>query len=425
MKTKALSAMPLGLAMATCALGFGLVHGTAAQQMARDDQIAETPPATALTPVQASLAALASDDAAIHLDTWLRRSRYSVTVFAKPTTESEITILNIGPTGNVLVLYPNTKLAGGPTSAQHVVQVPEPDALYTVQETADTPAGTRELILVIRTPAPLKINGAPITADSNASSGARIFPVLKLSGAAFATALFDAKRSTPSMTIAALDTSRATAPVTVTETGAKYWHDMGVKRLLGAQGAYKGPPPPSRFTDALEHFERAFTGGHAASATRLGFMHENGVGVPVALPEAKTWYERAAAKGDTEGMVRLARLLLARDGKVDQSRAFDLLQQAAARSEPLAYRDLVAVYDRGKAVPRDGAKAADAFVKALAVQDWNILEDFTDYGLPVRKAIQAHMKAAGHYSGPIDGLDGEVFRLALGARVSAIRKGPR
>jgi Sel1 repeat len=325
----------------------------------------------------------------------------------------------------VLVLYPNTKLAGGPTGAQHVVQVPEPDALYTIQETADTPAGTRELILVIRTPGPMKINGAAITTEANASSGARIFPVLKMSGAAFATALFEAKRATPSMTIAALDTSRASALAEVPETGAKYWHEMGLKRLLGAQGAYKGPPPPTRFSDAIEHFETAFKGGHIASATRLGFMHEYGIGVPVALPEAKTWYDRAAARGDTEGMVRLARLLLARDGKADQTRGYQLLQQAAAKSEPIAYRDLVAVYDRGKAVPRDGVKAADAFVSALAAQDWTILEDFTDYSLPVRKAIQSRLKSAGHYAGAVDGLDGEAFRLALGARVSAIRKTQR
>ncbi len=429
MKMTALSALPFGLALATHALSFGVVDQAFAQRVARADQVIETPPktavATALTPVQASVAALASNDAAAHVEAWLRRSRYTLTIFAKPTTDSEITILNIGPTGNVLVLYPNTKLAGGPTPAQHVVQVPEPDALYSVQETADTPTGTRELILVIRTPGPLLISGAPILSPANANSGARTFPVLKMTGASFATALFDAKRAAPSMAIVALDTSRAISQSETAETGPKYWYDMGMKRLFGAQGAYKGPLPPSRFTDALEHFETAYKGGHAASATRIGFMQEYGVGVPVALPDAKAWYEKAATKGDTEGMVRLARLLLARDGKADQARGYDLLAKAAAQSEPLAFRDLAAVYDRGKAVPRDATKAADAFLKALAAQDWSILDDFTDYALPVRKAIQARLKAAGHYTGAVDGVDGDAFRLALGARVSAVSKGQR
>ena len=52
------------------------------------------------------------------------------------------------------------------------------------------------------------------------------------------------------------------------------------------------------YTEAVKWYQKAADQGDAVAQSFLGFMYEDGQGMPKNLSEAKKWYQKAADQGD-------------------------------------------------------------------------------------------------------------------------------
>ena len=78
------------------------------------------------------------------------------------------------------------------------------------------------------------------------------------------------------------------------------------------------------FNDFIRDFR------HAPAQYRLGSLYEKGIGVERDIPQAKTWYQLAAAQGNASAMHNLAVLFaMGADGTPDQESAVNWFAQAA------------------------------------------------------------------------------------------------
>ncbi len=105
--------------------------------------------------------------------------------------------------------------------------------------------------------------------------------------------------------------------------------------------------------------------GDTAAAYEIGVRYAEGHGVPVDLPEAARWFERAAAKGLAPAQFRYGSLLeKGRGVKKDLSRARRLYLAAAAAGNAKAMHNLAVLYAEGVDSKPDYAAAAQWFQKA-------------------------------------------------------------
>ena len=76
------------------------------------------------------------------------------------------------------------------------------------------------------------------------------------------------------------------------------------------------------YLSAAAAFQRSATQGHAKAQYNLGFMYENGQGVPQDFGEAQRWYEQAAKQGDVRAQFNVGALAMQRwVGGGDEKRA--------------------------------------------------------------------------------------------------------
>ena len=97
----------------------------------------------------------------------------------------------------------------------------------------------------------------------------------------------------------------------------------------------------------------------------LGWMYENGKGVPKNLQEAVNWYLEAAQAGEVKAMNNLGSLY--RDGvgvTHDAKQAVYWFGQAAEAGHPTAQVNLGLLYEQGSGVPRDFRRAFHWYHKA-------------------------------------------------------------
>ena len=120
------------------------------------------------------------------------------------------------------------------------------------------------------------------------------------------------------------------------------------------------------YEKAAQYYRNAAAEEFPPACTALGYCYEKGNGVEVDLDEAQHWYEIAARRGDTHGMVNLAKMLeLGRPGTLpDPYNAFGWCKRAAEMESPLGWYALGCCYDLaiGTGFQRD--KAADLFETA-------------------------------------------------------------
>lgn len=78
--------------------------------------------------------------------------------------------------------------------------------------------------------------------------------------------------------------------------------DRGCNYLYGTGNKTKD------YAKALEYFQVAANRGHSNSQVNLGFMYDQGMGVPQDYSEAAKWYLKAAAQGDEDAKKKLEEL---------------------------------------------------------------------------------------------------------------------
>jgi TPR repeat protein len=132
-----------------------------------------------------------------------------------------------------------------------------------------------------------------------------------------------------------------------------------------AHDLYKRQPPD--YVNAAIWYRRAADMGHAAAQNDLGWLYQNGWGVPRDLGQAVYWYRQSANQGFATGQVNLGFMYQKGRGvPVNYVEAVRLYRLAAAQNDSTAADNLGVMYRDGLGVPRDHNQAVSWFRKAAA-----------------------------------------------------------
>lgn len=124
-----------------------------------------------------------------------------------------------------------------------------------------------------------------------------------------------------------------------------------------------------QYRDALSQAENLASRGNPKAAALAGSIYEQNL-IDTATPEAAVrWYRRAVTGGNSDAMLGLARLGLARKGGSTPSEALTMLQRAAANGRKEALAPLGDLFLSGAAGPKDRTRAASIYAQAAAFGD--------------------------------------------------------
>jgi localization factor PodJL len=107
---------------------------------------------------------------------------------------------------------------------------------------------------------------------------------------------------------------------------------------------------------ALTWYARAASQGYAPAQFRLAAMHERGLGTAADPERARVWYARAAEQGHIKAMHNLAVLGIS-GGRTDYAAAAKWFGQAAEHGLADSQFNLAVLHQGGLGVPRDLGQA--------------------------------------------------------------------
>jgi TPR repeat protein len=118
----------------------------------------------------------------------------------------------------------------------------------------------------------------------------------------------------------------------------------------------------SNFVLALVSLKPLADKGHPKAEAYMGYMYEDGLGVPIDFREAARWYRLAAEHGDSYGQTRLGYLYEKGLGVPrDDALAAQWFARSAAAGDKTGQSWLGAMYRDGRGVARDRKEAAKWF----------------------------------------------------------------
>jgi TPR repeat protein/GTPase SAR1 family protein len=118
---------------------------------------------------------------------------------------------------------------------------------------------------------------------------------------------------------------------------------------------------------ALEWFMKRAVAGNADCMMIVGELHRIGTcGLKQDYSKALPWFERAAAKGDADQIVRIANAL---QESGDLVRAVELYEKASGSGSTAAMFNLALCYANGKGVAKSAEKAAELYQRASDLGD--------------------------------------------------------
>jgi uncharacterized protein len=124
-----------------------------------------------------------------------------------------------------------------------------------------------------------------------------------------------------------------------------------------------------RFGDALSQAENLSARGNGRAATLAALIYERGLTGTAAPIQAVRLYRRGVSSGDTDAMLGLARLGMARLGGATPAEALSVLQRAVSLGRNDAAAALGDLFLSGAAGPRDSNRAATLYVRAATAGD--------------------------------------------------------
>jgi len=108
----------------------------------------------------------------------------------------------------------------------------------------------------------------------------------------------------------------------------------------------------------MQYFRVLADQGNAVAQNNLGFMYDQGLGVPRDYAQAVVWYRKAADQGDAAAQNNLGRMYVGGQGVPrDYAQAVVWLRKAAEQGNALGQVNLGTMYDHGHGVPQDYAQA--------------------------------------------------------------------
>ncbi|HLJ70944.1 MAG TPA: caspase family protein [Roseiarcus sp.] len=204
--------------------------------------------------------------------------------------------------------------------------------------------------------------------------------------------------------------------------------------------------------EAIGLYQQAAEAGDARAMVSLGLLYEAGDGLPKDLKAADELYAKAASRGSADGAINLAVALMKGAGiERDTARAVSLLKTAAAGGSAIATYDLgvlaqqgvagdadealdffrrsaalgdprghvaaAILLDEGRGVAKNPEAAADQLLRGVAADSGEAFSQLTAkapaWSRETIKAVEARLKSAGYYSGPVDGRGGAALAPAL------------
>jgi TPR repeat protein len=196
------------------------------------------------------------------------------------------------------------------------------------------------------------------------------------------------------------------------ELGRAYYNGMGVQ------------PDHSK---AAIWYKRAADLGNAGAMSNLGWLYEHGKGVETDVAKAISLYKHAVELNNSGGMVNLA--LVYENGKgvqKDEVAAVALYQRGVALGNSIAMNNLAWMLQGGRGVARrDPEEAAGLMLRALDKRNDFSYRQMTQnsraWSHEFRQALQAKLRAAGFYSGRIDGELRDTSIAAINAYINRKR----
>lgn len=121
------------------------------------------------------------------------------------------------------------------------------------------------------------------------------------------------------------------------------------------------------YDEARNWYERAAAKGESAAMYELGTLYQNGRGGPANYAAALQWYQKAAALGDVQAMAGLGMLYdLGQGVEKNFVTARGWYEKAAAQGSIYALHSLGVLYDNGEGVERNYETARDFYERAAA-----------------------------------------------------------
>ena len=112
------------------------------------------------------------------------------------------------------------------------------------------------------------------------------------------------------------------------------------------------------YATAVREFRPLAEQGDATAQFYLGFMYDNGEGVPQDYSEAVKWYRKSAEQGDSDAQYSLAAIYVEGRGVLENyAEALRWFRRAAENNHGLALNSLGIMYESGWGVPQDYVQA--------------------------------------------------------------------
>jgi len=121
------------------------------------------------------------------------------------------------------------------------------------------------------------------------------------------------------------------------------------------------------YLHAMNSFQKAVALGNATGETDIGYLYQNGQGVPKDWVEALKWHKKAAEGGDAGAAYAVGLFYEFGWGcPKDDTEALKWYQRAAEQDNPIAQVKVGAFDEAGLIVPRDRSQAQNWFQRAAA-----------------------------------------------------------
>lgn len=343
------------------------------------------------------------------------RAGDAVQLFVKSNRDAYITVIDVGTSGKVHVLFPNKHQTDNRIMAHQVLQVPGTDAPYRIA--VGGPAG-HELIKIVATTRPDAIidpqrlselgpfrsyqgTAETLTRDLGIELEQRHRPGPQAGAATFNKVI----------RIMADGAGLPRPPVLGGATPPAKVSAEDLFRL--GEAAFYGDTPGSSYREALRYYTAAAEVGHVGAMVRIARIHEQGLDVDRDLAMAVRWYRRAAELGSTQAMVRIAMLLAEKGPNRDIPAAVGWLKKAAGQGDGVAMTNLAKLHDEGIGVEKSPREAANFMLAALKAGAWIVIDQAPKMSAETRREMQKILKTAGLYKGAVDGEIGAETRAAM------------
>lgn len=173
---------------------------------------------------------------------------------------------------------------------------------------------------------------------------------------------------------------------------------------------------------ALKWYMLAAEQGHHKAQCAVGFMYENGRGVPPDYNKAKEYYEKAMEQGNTAATNNLAVMYYRGTGvKQDYTKALELFKKATSSESGGPENWIAGMYMSGKGVPQDYSIAAEWYLKSaekgLSISQYrigNLYENGIGVEQDYKKAMEWYLKAADQSNPEAEAEIGSMYDLGLG-----------